>query len=87
MPIKKASWKHLRQTPKRTLRNHKILSTTAKALKQARRALTDKANDTENKIKLAIKALDRAAQKGVIKKNAAARSKSRLMKALHKIVK
>ena len=38
-------------------------------------------------LKAAYKAIDKAAQKGIIKKNAAARKKSRLSKLLKKSVK
>ncbi|MFA4937183.1 MAG: 30S ribosomal protein S20 [Patescibacteria group bacterium] len=84
MPIKKASWKHYRQTPKRTAHNTKIRVAMEIAVKTARKAITSKAGDVKDKVTAAIKALDRAAQKGIIKKNNAARKKSRLMKALHK---
>lgn len=87
MPIKSASFKHWRQTGRRSLRNRKVLSPLAKAVKQARRAMADKSADAKAKVQTAIKALDRAAQKGIIKKNTAARTKSRLTKALHKISK
>ncbi|HBV33597.1 TPA: 30S ribosomal protein S20 [Patescibacteria group bacterium] len=87
MPIKAASFKHLRQTKVRTLRNHKVLSTMTKVVKAARRAITAKAADAKDKLKLAIKTLDSAAQKGIIKPNTAARLKSRLSKALNKSLK
>ncbi len=38
---------------------------------------------TEQAVRDAIRALDKAAEKGIIKKNAAARRKSRLMKRLN----
>ena len=84
MPIKAASFKHLRQTKTRSLRNHKVLSTMNRAVKLARRAVAAKSSDVKAKITLAIKSLDSAAQKGIIKKNTAARLKSRISKSLNK---
>ncbi len=83
MPIKKASWKHYRQTPKRTAHNTKIRIALEMVIKKARKAIASKSSDVQDKVKATIKALDKAAQKGMIKKNNAARKKSRLMKALH----
>ncbi len=87
MPTKKASWKHYRQTPKRTAHNTKIRVALEIAIKKARKAIASKSSDVQDKVRLAIKALDKAAQKGIIKKNNAARKKSRLMKAWYKIKK
>lgn len=84
MPIKAASFKHQRQTKRRTLRNHKVLSAMNKAVKLARRAISGKSTDVKEKITLAIKSLDSAAQKGIIKRNTAARLKSRISKSLNK---
>jgi len=87
MPNKPAAAKALRQTKKHTARNRAIQAKLEIALKQARRAITAQAKEAGVNVKAAIKSLDRAYQKGVIKKNTAARKKSRLMKALHAIAK
>jgi len=46
--------------------------------------LAGKKDEAKNLISVAYQAIDKAAKRGVIKKNAAARKKSRLMKALNK---
>lgn len=53
-----------------------------KAIKLARKAIAAKTNEAKLKVQAATKAIDRAAQKGVLKRNTAARYKSRLKHAL-----
>ncbi len=53
-------------------------------LKRFRIPLRMFSNESLDLIKQSVKALDKAAQKGVIKKGTAARKKSRLMKKLNK---
>lgn len=86
MPTKKAAFKHLRQTKKRTAQNKSVKGRLRSAIKDARTAITakDKATATEL-VKAAVKALDKAAQNKVVPKNTASRNKSRLMTALNKI--
>ena len=43
-----------------------------------------KVTEAESALQIAVKALDKAAEKGVLHKNNAARRKSRLMKAMNK---
>jgi len=84
MPQTKSAAKALRQTKKRTLRNKKIKHNLDYLLRQFKKALS--ANDKikiEEFSKKLVKALDKAAQKNVIKKNTAARKKSRLMKKIN----
>jgi small subunit ribosomal protein S20 len=75
--------KKVRQAKKRTLRNNLVKSKMKSAIKKFGEAL--KTGDAEN-IKTAmvnaIKIIDKAASKGVIHKNAAARKKSSLYKRL-----
>ena len=52
------------------------------AVNQARAAFAEGAEETKEAVLSAISALDKAAEKGVIHKNNAARRKSRLMKKL-----
>jgi len=88
MPIKHAAIKHLRQTKKRTGHNKlvkKILKTQIKALRKAI-SLKDKTKAKEE-LKKAIGLLDKAAQKKIIRKNTAARLKSRLSKQLNSLAK
>jgi small subunit ribosomal protein S20 len=85
MPNKKSAEKELRKTVKRNAANKKVatkLKTLVKAnLKQI------KAND--NKVKedfsKTMQAIDKAAKKGIIKKNTASRKKSRLMKKINTV--
>jgi len=86
MPIKHAAFKSLRQSTKRRERNLAIKQNLKKAVKSVRKAVAAKdAEKAKESLLVAIKTLDRAAQKGVIKKNTAARLKSRLHKAVSKI--
>lgn len=81
MPIKKSAFKTLRQSKKRALKNAKIKSDLRALLRRSRQAIqAKKIEEAQDLVKKTLKALDKAAQKGVIKKNTAARKKSRLMK-------
>jgi len=85
MPIKQAAFKALRQAKKRTLRNRKVKIGIEKLLKSARKsAIAKKAKEAEELAKKAIKAIDKAAQKKILKKNTAARMKSRLLAFIKK---
>lgn len=70
------------QNEKRRLRNRRIRGAARTAVNQARVALQASNPETKEKVLKAIKALDKAAEKGVIHKNNAARRKGRLMKKL-----
>lgn len=88
MPIKKASFKDLRQSKKRMARNLKIKNSLKKTAKEGRRLIDAKKNEEAQKIiKQSIKEVDRAISKGIIKKNTGARKKSRLMKKLNALLK
>ena len=77
----KSQIKRNRQNDKRRLRNRVYRGSTRTAVKNARSAITTGDPETSKKALLdAISQLDRAAQKGVLHKNNAARRKSRLMK-------
>ena len=79
MPIKKSAFKALRQAKKRETRNKKIKMNLEYQERQFRKALA--LNDLEKAkeiYQVLQKALDKAAGKGIIKKNKAARKKSRL---------
>ncbi len=79
MPIKKAAKKYMRVTAKNTLRNKIVTGTVKSAIKKTREAVSaGNMNEAREWLKKAGKALDKAAQKKIIKKNAAARKKSRL---------
>jgi len=90
--------KEQRKTKKRTIANRKVKSNVKELIKNSRKEIAASASSdfgelsrtadakgkTADLVRQACKALDKAAQKGVIKKNAAARKKSRLMKMLNK---
>ena len=78
----KSQIKRNRQTEKRNLRNRKVRSELHTRTKNALAALEEGEN-AEEAVQAAIKRIDKAAQKGVLKKNTAARRKSRLQRRLN----
>jgi len=79
----KSQIKRNKQNEKRRLRNRIFAGRARTFVKKAKTAI--EAGDSESALqaaRLAISALDKAAEKGVIHKNNAARRKSRLMKRL-----
>lgn len=77
----KSQIKRNRQNEKRRLRNRIYRGRARTFIKQARLSIQNEENETaEQTIQTAIRALDKAAAKGVIHKNNAARRKSRLLK-------
>ena len=84
MPIKKAAMKALRQAKKRTLRNSKVKEGVSFLRRSVRKAIESKdAKEVEAYAKSLIKALDKAAQNKVFKKNTVSRLKSRLAKKVN----
>jgi small subunit ribosomal protein S20 len=82
----KSAIKQIRSSEKRRIRNRTHLGGSRTAVKGARQAIdAGKWEDAAKATQDALAALDRAAQKGVIHPNNAARRKSRLMKALNAI--
>ena len=77
----KSQIKRNRQNDKRRLRNRVYRGTARIAVKSARTAIDAGAPESKTALISAISALDKAAEKGVLHKNNAARRKSRLMKA------
>jgi small subunit ribosomal protein S20 len=78
----KSQIKRNRQNEDRRLRNRNVRGAARTAVNQARAAYDDNEPNTKEAILKAISALDKAAEKGVIHKNNAARRKGRLMKKL-----
>ncbi len=75
--------KRNRQNEKRRLRNRVYRGAARKAIKRARLALeAQNLDEAIEAVHLAVRRLDKAAQKGSIHKRNAARRKSRLMKRL-----
>jgi len=87
MPNKKSAAKELRKSAKRAIRNYKVKKAIKDAVKNSRRLIESKEKQAAETVKAAIKLLDKAAAKKIIKKNAAARKKSRLMKKLNLLMK
>ncbi len=83
---KHAAEKAIRQSARHQVRNRTIRVTARTQVKNANKLVAaGNATEAEQSVKEAISALDKAAQKGVIKKNHAARRKSRLMKKLNQV--
>ena len=82
MPNLRNAKKALRQSEVRRVRNLRAKRGVKTAVKTARTTIATKAAEAEKDIKAAVKLIDRAAQKGLIKKGTAARKKSRLWKNL-----
>lgn len=78
----KSQIKRNRQNEKRRLRNRTARGAARTAVNQARAILEEGATDTKEAVLKAISMLDKAAEKGVIHGNNAARRKGRLMKRL-----
>ncbi len=82
MPNNPSAAKRMRQEQKRRLHNRSIKSLVKTQITKARQAITAEAQ-AEEAVRAAVSDLDRAAKKGVIHPNNAARRKSRLMKQLN----
>lgn len=88
MPNIRSAEKSLRQTKKRTAWNHTRKDAYRRAIKQTVKAADAGARDDAFKFaREAQKALGKAAKRGVLKKKAAARKLSRLMKRVNKAAK
>lgn len=81
----KSQMKRNRQNTKRHDRNKSVRSELKTRVRRALVAAETGADDASLAAKLAAKRIDKAASKGVIHKNAAARRKSRLQRRLNKL--
>ena len=80
----KSALKRIRSSEKRRQRNRIVRGSTRTAVRKARLGITGKdMAAAEVSVHEAVSALDKAAAKGVIHKNSAARRKSRLMRQLN----
>ena len=79
----KSQIKRNRQNLKRSQRNRGVRSEINTRTRTALDAINDDAEDSEEAVRLAIQRIDKAAQKGVLHKNTAARNKSRLVRKLN----
>ena len=85
MPNNAAAEKRMRQEQKRRLHNRSVKSIVKTQVTKARQAIVSDASaeDAAEAVRAAASELDRAAKKGVIHRNNAARRKSRLMRQLN----
>jgi small subunit ribosomal protein S20 len=87
MANKRSSKKDLRRTAKRTVRNKAARTALKTYVKKVRTAAAaGNANEVKSAVTTAQKMLDKAAQRGIIHKNQAARRKSRAAKAANKAI-
>ncbi len=84
MPNIKSAIKELRKSKKLSVYNKKIKDNVKTLVKKTRKAIVAKDKTAEQLLNDSLKALDKAAQKGVIKKNTRDRKKSRLHKNFNK---
>jgi len=80
LPRIKSAKKRLRTSRNEKLRNQSTQSRVKTVVRAARAAVAAKAPTAEASVRRACRIVDKAASKGVLHKNAAARRKSRLMK-------
>lgn len=83
MPNIKSAIKRVKTTEKAKARNIAIKSAMRTAVRKADAALIAKEENAAELLSAAVKSLDKAASKGLIHKNAASRTKARLMKKLN----
>ncbi|RLC76644.1 MAG: 30S ribosomal protein S20 [Chloroflexi bacterium] len=80
----KSAIKRLRSAERRRLRNRIHRGRARPAVKKARRLMDEvRLEEAREAVRMAVSALDKAAEKGIIHKNNAARRKSRLMQRLN----
>ena len=87
MPNRKASIKDLRKSAKRQEFNKKISDNLKQLLKKSIKAIEAKDATAKELLTHALKAIDKAAQKGILKDNTRNRKKSRLTKKFNKSLK
>ncbi|MFA5086441.1 MAG: 30S ribosomal protein S20 [Candidatus Paceibacterota bacterium] len=88
MPVTKTTKRRPGQIERRTAVNSKRILQMRKLIKEANSLLSNKNIEEVEKMLPAIyKAIDKAAKRGVIKKNSASRRKSRMAKKVEKMKK
>ncbi len=83
MPNKKSAAKELRKAVKRNAANKKVSDKLKNSVKSSLKQIKAGDKKVKEDYTKTIKAIDKAAKKGVIKKNTASRKKSRLMKKIN----
>ena len=88
MPIKRTAYKELKKSKVRHLKNISTKSELKTFAKKIEKLLSDKkTEEVKKEISSLVSKIDRAASKGVIKKNTASRKIARLMKKLSSLAK
>lgn len=82
LPNKRSAIKAHKVSERRHLRNRSVRSELRTEVRKARVLVAAGSEDAASSVALAAKELDKAASKGIIHKNQAARRKSRIMRAL-----
>jgi len=83
MPNKKSAKKELRKSVKREIANVKVKNVMKTAIKKSVKKVHAVDKSVKDDFATVMKNIDKAAKKGVIKKNTASRKKSRLAKKLN----
>lgn len=83
MPNKKSAKKELRKSIKREVANLKVKNVMKTAVKKSLKKVVAADKSVKEDLAQVMKVVDKAAKKGVIKKGAAARKKSRLAKKIN----
>ena len=85
MPNRKSAKKELRKNATNVVYNKKIKDNVKGLVKKSVKAIEAKDEKAKELVAKTLKTLDKAAQKGVLKKNTRNRRKSRLAKKLNKL--
>lgn len=83
MPNIKSAKKRVKVIATKTLQNKMYNSALKTTIKNANIAIEFNAEDKAEKVRVAIKKIDQAAAKGILKKNCAARKKSALARRVN----
>ena len=87
MPTTRTAEKELRVAQRRKARNKSVRSHTKTEIRKAEEAIfSGKLEVAEQKVKAAVSALDKEAEKGIAHPNKTARRKSRLLKKLNQAI-
>jgi small subunit ribosomal protein S20 len=84
----KSALKRIRSSEKRRVRNRQVRTETRTYIKRARAHIeAGELEEAQQSVAQAIRALDKAAEKGIFHKNNVARRKSRLVQKLNQAIK
>ncbi|HBR01667.1 MAG TPA: 30S ribosomal protein S20 [Ruminiclostridium sp.] len=85
MPNIKSAVKRVKTNEAKNMQNRAKKSELKTILRSYREAVAEKAPETQDMLKVAVRKIDQAAAKNLLHKNAASRKKSQLQKALNTI--